>query len=107
MLARDRPLWLRVARILGSGLVAVAGVTLLALPGPGLLVVILGLAMLGGEFALVARVLDALELRLRRWWKAAWRAWSGAGWPLRATLIAVALAIAGAIGVALWRLVLA
>jgi hypothetical protein len=73
MLARKPPTWLRLARILGSALVAAAGVLLFALPGPGILVVILGLAMLGGEFAWVARMLDWGELQLREWWAGARR----------------------------------
>jgi hypothetical protein len=103
MLARKQPTWVRVVRVLGSGLVAIAGVAFLALPGPGLLVVVLGLAMLGGEFAFVARWLDYLELLLRRWWDAARRAWSRAGWPSRTALILIALAVLGAIGLIAWR----
>lgn len=103
MLARKQPNWVRVARVLGSGLVAIAGFAFLALPGPGLLVIVLGLAMLGGEFAFVARWLDYVEVVLRRWLSTARRSWSRAGWLPRAGLILIALAILCAAGLVAWR----
>jgi uncharacterized protein (TIGR02611 family) len=52
------------------------GVVALPAPGPGTLVIILGAALVARESATVARVLDWLELRLRRaveWCRAVWR----------------------------------
>ena len=53
-----------------------AGAVLLAIPGPGLLVIAFGAALIGQESLWVARVLDRLELAGRaiardgrRWWK--------------------------------------
>jgi hypothetical protein len=105
MLARDYPGWVRIARVLGSGLVAAAGFVFLALPGPGLLVIVLGLAMAAGEFAAVARVLDAAEVRLRRQVGRAAKWWRTAGWPARGAVLLVGLAIVGALGWIAWRIV--
>jgi hypothetical protein len=73
---RDRPTgWQRAATaVLGAALV-VAGVVLLALPGPGLLVSALGLVLLSQSVTVVGAFLDRCELRLRElgsrgrvWW---------------------------------------
>jgi uncharacterized protein (TIGR02611 family) len=52
-----RPLRMAFALTVGGTLVAV-GVALLVLPGPGLLVIALGLALLATEFAWARHVLD-------------------------------------------------
>ena len=57
--------------VLGGVLTAI-GVVLVPLPGPGWLVVFLGLAVLGTEFRWAARVAGWLKRRLDRfwtWWK--------------------------------------
>lgn len=56
--------------VLGLGLVAV-GAVLLVMPGPGLLVVALGLAIIAGESRIMARGLDVTEVKMR----AAWQGW--------------------------------
>lgn len=43
------------------------GVVFMALPGPGFVPVLAGLALLAGESARLARALDRAELRLRGW----------------------------------------
>lgn len=64
--ARHRAMvaWL-VRAGLGIALVAL-GVLMLVIPGPGLLVIVLGLAVLGSVWSPVARVMDWLELRVLR-----------------------------------------
>jgi uncharacterized protein (TIGR02611 family) len=57
--------------VLGGVLTAI-GVVLVPLPGPGWLVVFLGLAVLGTEFRWAARVAGWLKRQLDRfwsWWK--------------------------------------
>ncbi|MEN3941949.1 PGPGW domain-containing protein [Prosthecobacter sp. SYSU 5D2] len=69
-------IWQRIL-YLGIGLALVAaGVAFLALPGPGLLVMALGLALMAGEFRTMARGLDQVEVglraagqKLREWWQ--------------------------------------
>lgn len=57
-------------------LLTVIGMLLLPAPGPGSLVLLLGVVLIARESLLVARLLDRLELfirtgllRVRRWWK--------------------------------------
>jgi uncharacterized protein (TIGR02611 family) len=64
---------LRIAVGVVGGLLVLAGIAMLVLPGPGWLAIFLGLAVLGTEFAIARRVNDWLRERVRRmwaWWKA-------------------------------------
>ena len=62
----------RIARcaavLAGIGLTLV-GIFFLAVPGPGIPILALGLALVAQESAVTARFLDRTEIRLRRWWK--------------------------------------
>jgi uncharacterized protein (TIGR02611 family) len=58
----QRPLWLTA-----GAAVVVIGIILMPAPGPGLLIVAAGLALLAGESATIAGWLDRGERRLRRW----------------------------------------
>jgi uncharacterized protein (TIGR02611 family) len=60
--------------------VTVGGLFLVPLPGPGWLVVFVGLAILASEFAWAQRVLDFGRDRLRRWtrWLGRQRLWARA-----------------------------
>ena len=58
----------------GSG-IALGGLLMVIAPGPGWLAIFLGLGMLSGELLPVARILDRIEVRLRkliRWLREAW-----------------------------------
>ena len=48
-------------------MLVIVGIAFLVLPGPGIPPLILGAALIAGESLTVARGLDAVELRLRRW----------------------------------------
>ena len=54
-------------------LLTLVGVALLFLPGPGLLVVVAGLALLAGRSKRLARLLDRAEVAVRK----RWRRWRG------------------------------
>ena len=73
----DRHRRLRVAYRVGvgalGGVIAVGGLLLVPLPGPGWLVVFLGLAILGTEFAWAKRLAAFTRRQLARFW-AWWRA---------------------------------
>jgi len=56
-----------------GGILTVGGLVLVPLPGPGWLVVFLGLAVLGTEFAWAQRMAVRLKRALERFW-AWWRA---------------------------------
>jgi uncharacterized protein (TIGR02611 family) len=64
MIARlnNTPTWLRrpVVTLVGVALIA-AGIVLLVLPGPGLLLMALGLAVLATEYPAAQRLLDRLK----------------------------------------------
>lgn len=53
----------RIAVFVIGSVVLLAGVAMIVLPGPGLLVIIAGLAILGTEFAWAERALDRAKAR--------------------------------------------
>ena len=58
---------LRAVFILGLGtLILLGGIIAVPGPGPGWLIILLGLGMFAGESKLIARFLDRVEVRLRR-----------------------------------------
>jgi uncharacterized protein (TIGR02611 family) len=63
----------RVAVGVFGGLLTAIGLVLVPLPGPGWLVVFLGLAVLGTEFRWAGRIAGWLKRQLERFW-AWWRA---------------------------------
>jgi uncharacterized protein (TIGR02611 family) len=52
---------MRIVRIVAGGALLVAGVVMLALPGPGWLTIAGGLTLLAGEFVWARRLLDRLK----------------------------------------------
>ncbi|HEY0189389.1 MAG TPA: PGPGW domain-containing protein [Cellulomonas sp.] len=68
--------WLRrtyraLVAVLGVGII-LTGIALLVLPGPGWLVIFLGLGVLGTEFPAARRLTDRLKavvLRAWHWWR--------------------------------------
>lgn len=52
-----------------GGAIAATGLLLVPLPGPGWLVVFLGLAILGTEFAWAGRLATSLKRMLHRFWR--------------------------------------
>jgi hypothetical protein len=53
----------RVAALVGGGIVLLAGIALLVLPGPGLLLVLGGLLILANEFPAVEKYVDPVRSR--------------------------------------------
>jgi uncharacterized protein (TIGR02611 family) len=51
----------RIARTAAGGVLLIAGVAMLVLPGPGWLTIAAGLAILATEFAWARRLLDQLK----------------------------------------------
>lgn len=100
---RSRGMAYRAAWVVAGFLLVVAGFALFVLPGPGVLVVAVGLTMLSFEFIWAARALDHAAERAERMREAAQRA------SRTRRLVAVALALAvvataAAVAVAWWRL---
>ncbi len=93
-----RPGWMRPLWIAGGTSLMAVGVVALPAPGPGILVIALGGALIARESLVAARILDWTELRLRE--AAVWakNAWAMAPWPVKLLTILFGMAIAVAIG---------
>ena len=61
--------WKRCAFFAAGIVLTLVGVFFLAVPGPGIPILVIGLALIAQESKTLARVLDRTEVRLRRWWK--------------------------------------
>jgi putative transmembrane protein PGPGW len=59
----------RCAAVLAGVGLTIVGLFFLAVPGPGIPILAVGLALIAQESAVTARLLDRTEIRLRRWWK--------------------------------------
>lgn len=58
--------WKRILYVGLGVVISLGGIILLGMPGPGLLVVAFGLALIASEFLVIARLLDRAELWLRK-----------------------------------------
>lgn len=73
---RSRITFWRVFNIgAGSG-IALGGLLMVIAPGPGWLAIFLGLGMLSGELLPVARILDRIEVQLRKLVRSLREAWN-------------------------------
>ena len=61
--------WKRCLFTCAGVVLTLVGVFFLVAPGPGLPILVVGLALLAQTSAGVARGLDRAEVKLRRWWK--------------------------------------
>ena len=61
--------WKRCALVVAGIALSLIGIFFLAFPGPGIPILALGLALVAQESAVLARLLDRAEVRLRRLWK--------------------------------------
>ena len=93
---RASALWTPLYVMVGS-LLFVLGLTMLVAPGPGLIVLFVGAALIAQESLVVARALDRSEIGGRRAARTASRLWKRAPAVGKAGIIAVsAFALAGA-----------
>ena len=83
--------------VVGS-LVLLAGILLMPAPGPGLIVVAVGAALVAQESYLAARALDWLEVRLRKLWASIARRWKRTPLALKGIVVAFAAMAAGLAG---------
>jgi uncharacterized protein (TIGR02611 family) len=89
--------WGRWLNIIGGTLVVLMGVFMLAVPGPGMLVAVVGLSLLGSEFLTLARFLDWSEVKLRKMFAWGCRWWKEAGWAARTSLILLVCLVAAGV----------
>ena len=59
----------RIARVVGGFILLIAGVAMLVLPGPGVLTILGGLALIGQEFPWAQRMLDRIKAAITRVWR--------------------------------------
>jgi UPF0716 family protein affecting phage T7 exclusion len=64
--ARSTPTSVRVIQLVVGLVLVAAGIVLCFIPGPGLLVMVFGLALLAGQSRTTARTLDRIEPSVRR-----------------------------------------
>jgi len=85
----DRPAHKRVLQITFGVLIMLAGAVMLVTPGPGWLMIGVGAALLARESLFVARLLDRIEITLRRLLRAARLRWEAASLPGRAAVVLI------------------
>ncbi|MBA3818720.1 MAG: hypothetical protein H0X17_07495 [Deltaproteobacteria bacterium] len=93
---KGQPRWLAIVRAAAGVALIGAGVVFMVLPGPGLLGVVFGLALLAGMSRKLSHLMDRVEPRLWTAFRHA-RAW----WTARSTVAKVALIALAAVVVAL------
>jgi len=99
---RTNPTWLTVYRVVvfAVGLVLVlGGFALVPLPGPGWLIVILGIAIWASEFEPAAKLLDFVKAKVQ-----AWEQWirEQSWWVKGLVGLGTALVVAGALWLVMW-----
>lgn len=96
--------WRRVLYI-GLGLIlTVAGIVFLGMPGPGLLVIGLGLGLIAGEFESMARALDRLEIWLRKMAAAILQVWKRLKPYQQGFIILIGLVVLGVAAYVAWEI---
>jgi uncharacterized protein (TIGR02611 family) len=86
----------RIFLIVLGAIIAVGSLVTAPLPGPGWATVFLGLMILAGELLPAARLLDWLEVRLRKLWQSIQYVWRSSVLG-KALVIVVAIALAAAV----------
>jgi uncharacterized protein (TIGR02611 family) len=88
----------KLFNIVGGIAIALAGLFLVPLPGPGWVIIFVGLGLLGREFLPVARSLDWVEVRLRGLAQQAKAIWMRSSIPMKILITLIILGCAAAIG---------
>jgi hypothetical protein len=102
---RENGMGVKIALAVGGVLLLVAGIVLCFIPGPGIPLLVFGLALLAGLSRSLARTLDRAEPVLRHQAKqlrGRWHGLSGGAQVLMCALVVVALA---AVGVGAYRVI--
>lgn len=98
--------WTVINIVLG-GAIALAGLLLVPAPGPGWIITFVGLGLLGSEFALMARALDWIEVKIRG--VAGWAkdVWDQSSLVVKALLVVAGVVSVAALGYGAYRLLVA
>jgi uncharacterized protein (TIGR02611 family) len=88
---------LRRIWLMGLGLlIMIGGVVLLFIPGPGILIIFIGAGMMAEESLFMARLLDGVEVRLRRLYEKTRAFWQRAATPVKVLAVLLTLAVLAA-----------
>jgi uncharacterized protein (TIGR02611 family) len=99
---------MRKVLFIGIGaLIVAAGIFFLPAPGPGFLIIFLGGGLMAQESLRAAKVLDWVELRVRRVLDWALGIWKRASLPARAAIALFGLVVAAGAGYAAYQIFLA
>ena len=99
---------MRKVLFIGIGaLIVAAGIFFLPAPGPGFLIIFLGGGLMAQESLRAAKVLDWMELRVRRIADWALAVWKRASVPARAAIAFFGLVVAAGAGYAAYQIFLA
>ena len=90
--------------MLGGVLIVLGGIVAVPGPGPGWLIVFLGLGLVAGEFRPIARFMDWAEIRLRRLARWAAGVWANSSPAVKALIVVAILLCAAALGYGAYRL---
>jgi uncharacterized protein (TIGR02611 family) len=93
-----------VVSVLGGILIVLGGIVAVPGPGPGWLIVFLGLGLVAGEFRPIARFMDWAEVRLRRLARWAAGVWVNSSPAVKALIVVAILLCAAAVGYGAYRL---
>jgi hypothetical protein len=91
----------------GGLLVMAAGLFFLFVPGPGLIIFLLGACLIAQQSLLAARALDSSEMRMRRLLVGSSRAWRASSPALKILLFVFAVVAVGVVGFSAFRFLLA
>ena len=91
--AAGSPLLKKTVSIMGGLTLLMAGVLLLAFPGPGVLLILAGGTMMAQYSLYVAKALDKSEIWVRRMVRRPLRAWRSASLPVKAMILVLAAAL--------------
>ena len=93
-----------VGLVLGIALLA-AGVAFCFLPGPGTVLIVFGLALVGARWARMARMMDRAEPKLRHFFHRGKRRWHSMSGKAKLSVMLGLAAIAAAACLFMWRFV--
>src|SRR5215210_230667 len=86
-------------------LVVVVGIIAVPAPGPGWLIILLGLGVIAGESLSFARSIDRVEVRLRQLARLVAGAWAISPFLVKVLIVLTVLACATALGYGMYRLI--
>ncbi len=91
----EMPRYRRIFNLAGGPALIVAGIAFIPTPGPSYMIIVIGMWLLAGEFLLLARFFDRLDVRLRRLGRWIKERWVGLPAPVKALVVMTGIAALG------------